>query len=171
MRFNIELDATFTMVLTLISVEVESSGGHRGELSEKILKSPHKIVHKIEVKAPHHSQVSNPQPNFLFSCNFFSCLFVRSHKSCLQVGLVLSAVLSLGKRVLLHRTRGSHRQYRTEQEVLPLNKTAPPSPVQDHGQDWYIPQSGLETGQGYPSGQATARSCRRSFLFEDEFKF
>ena len=38
------------MVLTLFSVEVESSGGFRGELLEKIQKSTHKIVHTIEVK-------------------------------------------------------------------------------------------------------------------------
>ena len=48
-----------SMVLTLFSVDVESSAGaFRGELSEKIQKSPHKIVHTIEVKAAQQSQVS-----------------------------------------------------------------------------------------------------------------
>ena len=46
------------ILLTIFSVEVESSaGGFRGELSENIQKSPHKIVHTIEVKAAHQSEV------------------------------------------------------------------------------------------------------------------
>ena len=58
MGFNIELAAIVAMVLTLINVEVESSGGLRGELLEKIKKSPRIILHEIEVKTARHSQVS-----------------------------------------------------------------------------------------------------------------
>ena len=58
MRFDLKLIVRVIMVLTLLSAEVESSGGFRGELVEKIQKSPHKIVHTIEVNAAHQSQVS-----------------------------------------------------------------------------------------------------------------
>ena len=59
MGFDLKRIATVAMVLTFFSVEVESSAGRfRAELSEKIQKSPLKIVHTIEVKAAHQSQVS-----------------------------------------------------------------------------------------------------------------
>ena len=55
---NFKHVVTVAMVLTLFCVEVESLGGFRGELLETIQKSPHKIVHTMEVKAAHQSQVS-----------------------------------------------------------------------------------------------------------------
>ena len=58
MGYELKSIATVSMVLILFSVEVETSGGFRGELFEKIQKSPHKIVQTIQAKAGHQSQVS-----------------------------------------------------------------------------------------------------------------
>ena len=55
---DLKLIISVVMVMILLSDEVESSGRFRGELVEKIQKSPHKIVHTIEVITAHQSQVS-----------------------------------------------------------------------------------------------------------------
>ena len=61
MGFQPKLLTQVALVLVLfyvIDVKAESSGGFRRNLVEKIEKSRHKIVHSIEVKPSHQSQVS-----------------------------------------------------------------------------------------------------------------
>ena len=61
MGYRNELITLVAMVLALFyvtGVKAQSSGGFRANMVEKIAKSRHKIVHTIQVKSPHQSQVS-----------------------------------------------------------------------------------------------------------------